>query len=69
MAMLEKEGLIRPSPGEEGGDDEKMDKARARFLRGSSRLDKRLVGEWISRLDGGGLLKAFIGLFDFSGVS
>jgi brefeldin A-resistance guanine nucleotide exchange factor 1 len=67
--MLEKEGLITPSEKDQGSEEDKMDKARARFLRNSTRLDKKLLGEYISRPDGVGLLKAFIGLFDFSGVS
>jgi brefeldin A-resistance guanine nucleotide exchange factor 1 len=69
LAMLEKEGLIKPEPNSEGTDAEKMDRARAQFLRNSTRLDKKLLGEYISRPDGIGLLKAFIGLFDFAGVS
>lgn len=43
--------------------------ALARFLRGSSRLDKKLLGEYISAPDRLELLQSFIRLFDFSGVS
>lgn len=68
VAMLEKEGLITPDPGP-GTEEEKRWKGIARFLRSSSRLDKRELGDYISRPDHLGLLKAFIGLFDFKGVS
>jgi brefeldin A-resistance guanine nucleotide exchange factor 1 len=68
IAFLEKQGLITPSPDDEGTDDEKKQKAIARFLRSSTRLDKKLLGEYISRPDQVELLKAFIGLFDFKGV-
>ncbi|KAG6832717.1 hypothetical protein H0H92_012289 [Tricholoma furcatifolium] len=46
---------------------EEMTKARslATFLKGCTRLDKRLLGDYISKPDNIELLKAFIGLFDF----
>lgn len=68
IAFLEKQGLIAPSADDEGTDDEKRQKAIARFLRSSTRLDKKLLGEYISRPDQVELLNAFIGLFDFKGV-
>jgi brefeldin A-resistance guanine nucleotide exchange factor 1 len=68
IAFLEKQGLIDPSADDEGTDDEKRQKAIARVLRSSTRLDKKLLGEYISRPDQVELLKAFIGLFDFKGV-
>ena len=68
LAFLEKQGIIdyRTETGET--DEEKRNKAVAKFLRSSSRLDKKLLGDYISRPDQIGLLKAFIGLFDFRGV-
>jgi brefeldin A-resistance guanine nucleotide exchange factor 1 len=41
----------------------------ANFLKSCTRLDKRLLGDFISKPDNIELLKAFIGLFDFKGVS
>lgn len=69
LAFLEKQGIIdyRTETGET--DEEKRNKAVAKFLRSSARLDKKLLGDYISRPDQIGLLKAFIGLFDFRGVS
>lgn len=67
IAMLEKEGLIKPDDGP-GTEEEKRLRGMAKFLRSSSRLDKRELGDWISRPDNLELLKAFIGLFDFKGV-
>jgi golgi-specific brefeldin A-resistance guanine nucleotide exchange factor 1 len=40
----------------------------ARFLKSSTRLDKKLLGEFISKPDNLDLLRAFIGLFDFKDV-
>ncbi|KAI0273816.1 hypothetical protein BC834DRAFT_855713 [Gloeopeniophorella convolvens] len=37
----------------------------ARFLKSSTRLDKKLLGDFISKPDNLDILKAFIGLFDF----
>lgn len=39
----------------------------ARFLKGTSRVDKKLLGEYISKKQNGEILKAFMGMFDFSG--
>ncbi|WWC66365.1 uncharacterized protein I206_100266 [Kwoniella pini CBS 10737] len=69
LAFLEKEGMIVRDPAGRGSDEEEKYLAIAKFLRNSSRLDKKLVGEYISRPDQLGLLKAFIGLFDFKGKS
>jgi brefeldin A-resistance guanine nucleotide exchange factor 1 len=41
----------------------------ARFLKTCPRLDKKVLGEYISHLDNPELLKEFIGLFNFRGVS
>jgi len=51
----------------ESGQDSTL--ALARFLKESTRLDKKLLGEYISAPDNLDLLKAFIGLFDFRGKS
>lgn len=67
LAMLEKEGIITPDSGP-GTEEEKRTMGIARFLRHSTRLDKKLLGEYISRPDQVDLLKAFMGLFDFKGV-
>lgn len=40
----------------------------ALFLKGCTRLDKRLLGDYISKPDNIEVLKAFIGLFDFKDV-
>jgi len=37
----------------------------ARFLKSCTRLDKRLLGDFISKPENIEILKAFIGLFDF----
>ena len=41
----------------------------AKFLKGCTRLDKRLLGDFISRSENFDVLKAFVGLFDFKDVS
>lgn len=48
-----------------------MTKARslATFLKGCTRIDKRLLGDFISKPDNLDILQAFIGLFDFKDVS
>ncbi|KAL7423835.1 GDP/GTP exchange factor for ARF [Cryptotrichosporon argae] len=70
LAYLEKNGLIVPDTEAAGGtEQERRDHAVARFLRSSARLDKKEMGEFISRPDQLGLLKAFIGTFDFQGKS
>lgn len=69
LSFLEEKGIIVPDPADEGTDEEKRHLAIARFLRHCSRLDKKLLGEFISRPDQLGLLKAYIGLFNFSGKS
>lgn len=38
------------------------------FLKGCTRLDKRLLGDYISKPENIEILKAFIGLFDFKDV-
>lgn len=39
----------------------------ARFLKGTSRVDKRLLGEYISKKQNIEILKGFMGAFDFKG--
>jgi len=68
IQFLEENNIIVPDDGP-GTDEERRLRAIARFLRTSSRLDKKLLGEYISRPDQVDLLKAFIGLFDFKGKS
>lgn len=45
------------------------DKSLAMFLKSCTRLDKRLLGDFISKPDTLPVLKEFIRLFDFKGVS
>jgi len=49
----------------------KVSKAQslATFLKNCTRIDKRLLGDFISKPDNIDILKAFIGLFDFKNVS
>ncbi|KAL1407719.1 GDP/GTP exchange factor for ARF [Vanrija albida] len=68
IEMLEKNGTIEPDEGE-GTPEEKRIRGIAKFLRNTSRLDKKMLGEYISRPDQIDLLKAFIGLFDFRAKS
>ena len=50
--------------------DENVDKptSLAVFLKSCSRLDKKLLGDFISRPENVDVLRAFIGLFDFKNV-
>jgi brefeldin A-resistance guanine nucleotide exchange factor 1 len=41
----------------------------ARFLKGTSRISKKILGEFISKRSNSGLLEAFVDLFDFEGKS
>lgn len=65
IAFLEENGIIYKDLSDE------VSKARslASFLKGCTRLDKRLLGDYISKPDNIEILKAFIGLFDFKNVS
>lgn len=40
----------------------------AEFLKGCARIDKRILGDFISKPDNLDILEAFIGLFDFKNV-
>lgn len=44
-------------------------RSSAKFLKSCTSLDKRLLGDYISKPDNVDLLKEFIGLFDFKDVS
>ncbi|KAJ3778565.1 hypothetical protein FB446DRAFT_840732 [Lentinula raphanica] len=61
LAFLEENGLIYADL----SDDVDKPLSLARFLKSCSRLDKRLLGDFISRPDNLDVLKAFIGLFNF----
>lgn len=65
LAFLEENGLIYADLSDE------VDKplSLARFLKSCTRLDKRLLGDFISKPDNIEILKAFIGLFDFKDAS
>jgi brefeldin A-resistance guanine nucleotide exchange factor 1 len=68
VAYLQEHSLIDGyKPGKEN--EKENVKALAVFLRSNGRLDKKLLGEYISNPDNLDLLKAYIGLFDFKGVS
>jgi brefeldin A-resistance guanine nucleotide exchange factor 1 len=45
------------------------ERSLAVFLKGCTALDKRLLGDFISKPDNVEVLRAFIELFDFRGVS
>ncbi|KAG8947301.1 GDP/GTP exchange factor for ARF [Tulasnella sp. 424] len=65
LAYLEEHGLIYKP------DDKDVPRARAlaKFLKSTPRLDKKVLGDWISAPDQIDVLKEFIGLFDFTGKS
>lgn len=64
LAFLEENGLIY-KPADQ---DAPRAQTLARFLKSTPRLDKKVLGEWISSPDQIEVLREFIGLFDFSGV-
>lgn len=61
ISFLEAKGLIYT---EENADLPRHE-VLARFLKNCPRLDKKLLGDYISRPDNIAVLKSFIGLFDF----
>ncbi|KAH8108152.1 Sec7-domain-containing protein [Cristinia sonorae] len=63
ISFLEENKLIYNDP------NESKAHSLAVFLKSSTRLDKRLLGDFISKPDNLDLLKAFMGLFDFKNVS
>ena len=62
IAYLEENKLIYDDP------NEPRPYSLAKFLKSSTRLDKRLLGDFISRQENIEVLKAFVGLFDFKNV-
>ena len=62
LRFLEENGIIYADP------TESRAQSLARFLKSSSRIDKAVLGDYISRHDQLDLLKAFMHQFDFSGV-
>ncbi len=62
LAFLEENRLIYIDP------SEPKPLSLARFLKSSARVDKRLLGDFLSKPDNIELLKAFLGLMDFKGV-
>lgn len=67
IAFLEENRLIYTDLPENVPESAKVHNL-AVFLKGCARLDKRVLGEYISREENLPLLKAFIGLIDFRGV-
>jgi brefeldin A-resistance guanine nucleotide exchange factor 1 len=65
IAFLEENGVIYA----EHGDEVSRPQSLARFLKSSTRLDKKLLGDYISKPENLELLKAFISLFDYKDVS
>ena len=65
LAFLEENNIINP----EWTPDMSRETSIATFLKSCTRLDKRLLGDFISKPENAPILKAFIGLFDFKGVS
>ncbi|PWN39308.1 Sec7-domain-containing protein [Ceraceosorus guamensis] len=61
LTFLQAQGLIDTS----GRDGLSKAESIARFLKTCPRLDKKLLGDYISRPDNIEVLEAFIGLFDF----
>ncbi|EKM82858.1 hypothetical protein AGABI1DRAFT_118287 [Agaricus bisporus var. burnettii JB137-S8] len=61
LAFLEENGIIYNDLSE----DVSKTKSLALFLKGCTRLNKRLLGDYISKPDNIELLRAYIGLFDF----
>ena len=65
IAFLEEHKLIYADV----NDDISPAKSLAIFLKGCTRLDKRLLGDFISKPENIEVLKAYISLFNFSNVS
>lgn len=63
ISFLEDNKLIYADP------NESRPHSLAVFLKSCKRLDKRLLGDFISKPDNGELLKEFMRLFDFKNVS
>lgn len=63
ISFLEENKLIYTDP------NEPRSHSLAVFLKKNTRLDKRLLGDFISKPEHIDVLKEFIGLFDFENVS
>ncbi|KAH9997514.1 Sec7-like domain protein [Russula vinacea] len=61
LAFLEENGLIY----HDLSDEITRSQSLAKFLKSSTRLDKKLLGDFISKPENIDVLKAFVGLFDF----
>jgi brefeldin A-resistance guanine nucleotide exchange factor 1 len=59
IAFLVSQGIIR---------DPDDPKCVAEFVKGTTRVDKKVLGEFISKRSNEGLLHAFMSLFDFTGL-
>jgi hypothetical protein len=68
LAFLEEKGLISTAKDSIGASPSR-NRSLARFLKKSPRLDKKLLGEYISRPENAEVLKEFINLYDFDDVS
>ena len=64
LAFLEENGLIYHDLSEEITRPQSL----ARFLKSSTRLNKKLLGDFISKPENTEILKAFVTLFDFREV-
>jgi brefeldin A-resistance guanine nucleotide exchange factor 1 len=64
LAFLEENSLIY----HDLSDEITRPQSLARFLKSSTRLDKKLLGDFISKPENLDVLKAFVGLFDFREV-
>jgi brefeldin A-resistance guanine nucleotide exchange factor 1 len=64
LAFIEENGLIYHDLSEGVTRPQSL----ARFLKSSTRLDKKLLGDFISKPENTEVLKAFVGLFDFREV-
>ncbi|KAF8306441.1 Sec7-domain-containing protein [Clavulina sp. PMI_390] len=68
LTFLEEKGLLTTAKAS-NGTGESRNKSLATFLKKSPRLDKKLLGEYISRTENADVLREFIGLYDFRGKS
>lgn len=57
IAFLTSQGVIK---------DPDDPRSIAKFLKGTSRIDKKILGEFLSKKSNGAILNAFLDLFDFS---
>jgi brefeldin A-resistance guanine nucleotide exchange factor 1 len=64
LTFLEEQRLIYADLSQEMS----RERSLATFLKGCTRLDKRLLGDFISKPENIEVLKAFIGLFDWKDV-